>query len=184
MCSGISNSICLQALLTNDLFLSSIVCITLGWEVRWWRWSFSFWGRAQRGWWVRRSAAQSERRVCRSMLGAGNGWRWGHWCWRCWGSGSGSDRPGREGARWGCEGTDRQLAWQMGHLPASGASVWRVWASGTGRETESERAMEKRRGVIHINVFVCLCACKSGGKIQTSQNKQTQRKKQRKKEAK
>lgn len=52
------------------------------------------------------------------MLGADNGLHRGQWCWWCWGSGS--DPPGQEGARWGCEGKDRQLAWQMGHLPASG----------------------------------------------------------------
>ena len=40
--------------------------------------------------------------------------------------------------------------------------------------------MEKRRGVIHINVFVCLCACKSGGEIQTSQNKQKEKKRKKK----
>lgn len=57
------------------------------------------------------------------MLGAGNALQWGQWCWRCWGSGSVSDRPGQEGAHWGCEGTDQQLAWQMGHLPVSGVSV-------------------------------------------------------------
>lgn len=33
--TDIANSICPQALLTNELVLSSIVCITLGWEVRW-----------------------------------------------------------------------------------------------------------------------------------------------------
>lgn len=55
---------------------------------------------------------------------AGNGWQRGQWCWRCWGSGSGSDHPGQEGVHWGCEGMDRQLAWQMGHLPGSGVSVW------------------------------------------------------------
>ncbi len=187
---GISNSICLQALLTNDLFLSSIVCITLGWEVRWWRWSFSFWGRARRGWWVRRSAARSGRRECRSMLEAGNGWLWGQWCWQCWGSGFESDRPRQGGARWDCEGMDRQLAWQMAHLPVSGVSVWHacvsVWHACVcvcvcvcvceqegeeERDKETERVMKKRCRVIHINVFVCLCACKLSGKIQTSPQK-------------
>lgn len=74
------------------------------------------------------------------MLVAGNGWRWGQWCWRCWGSGSGSDRPGQEGAHWGCEGMDRQLAWQMGHLPASGVSAWCACVCVSKRERQEERA--------------------------------------------
>ena len=109
-----------QALLN---FVSSTVCITLGWEVKWWRWSFSFWGWAQMGWWVRRSAARSTRRGCRSKPAAGNGWRWG-WCWWSLKPGSGFDCPGLGGGRWGCERTDQQLVWQTARLPAPGMSVW------------------------------------------------------------
>ena len=75
------------------------------------------------GWWVRRSAARSTRRGCRSKPAAGNGWRWG-WCWWSLKPGSGFDCPGLGGGRWGCERTDQQLVWQTARLPAPGMSVW------------------------------------------------------------
>lgn len=138
--------------------LSSIVCITLVWGVRWWRWSFSFWGWSQRRWWVRRNAAQLAHRECRSMLEAGNGWQWSQRCWPCWRSGCGSDHPAREGARWGHGDTDRQLAWQRDRPPVPG-----VGECGKFQQIWVERGQTERRiqcvGV-HTNVWgVCVRVC-------------------------
>lgn len=45
----------------------------------------------------------------------------------------------------------------------------------TGGERQREKVMKERCGVIHINVFVCLCACKLSGKIKTSPKKKKKR---------
>lgn len=156
--------------------LSSIVCITLVWEVRWWRWSFSFWGWSQRGWWVRRNAAQLAHRECRSMLEAGNGWQWSQRCWPCWRSGCGSDHPAREGARWGHGDTDRQLAWQRDRPPVPG-----VGECGKFQQIWVERGQTERRiqcvGV-HTNVWgVCVRVCEVRRLKPVQTNKQTKQKK-------
>lgn len=115
--------------------------------MRWWRWSFSFWGWSQMCWWVRRSAARSTRRGCRSMPVTGNGWLWGRWCWRS--LESGFDCPGWGGGRWGCEGTNQQLVWQTDHLPASGTCVVCTWDCVCEREKSSDLFN-------HVCVFMCM----------------------------
>lgn len=100
------------------------------------------------------------------MLAAGNGWRWGQWCWRCWGSGSGSDHPGKEGAHWGFEGMDQQLAWQMGHLPVFGVSVCVCVRTEGRRQEERARVMwgeRKMRSNSYKYVCVCVFVCMQVG---------------------